>query len=55
MPETQQMLDHCGEKIVTADIEVIPIQTVSDTFERPLKRDLEYRFVIDLSSLKSPR
>jgi uncharacterized zinc-type alcohol dehydrogenase-like protein len=52
MPETQQMLDYCGEKNIMADVEVIPIQKVNEAFERLLKQDVKYRFVIDMSSLK---
>ncbi len=52
MPETQEMLDYCGEKGITADVEVIPIQKVNEAFERMLKQDVKYRFVIDMSSLK---
>jgi len=52
MPETQQMLDYCGQKNITADVEVIPIQKINDAFERMLKQDVKYRFVIDMSSLK---
>ena len=52
MPETQQMLDYCGEKKITADVEVIPIQKVNEAFERMLKQDVKYRFVIDMNSLK---
>jgi len=52
MPETQQMLDYCGEKNIVADVEVIPIQKINEAFERMLKQDVKYRFVIDLSSLK---
>lgn len=52
MPETQQMLDYCGQHNITADVEVIPIQKINDAYERLLKRDVKYRFVIDMSSLK---
>ena len=52
MPETQQMLDYCGKHNITADVEVIPIQKVNEAFERLLKQDVKYRFVIDMSSLK---
>jgi uncharacterized zinc-type alcohol dehydrogenase-like protein len=52
MPETQQMLDYCGQKNITADVEVIPIQKINEAFERMLKQDVKYRFVIDMSSLK---
>jgi len=51
MPETQQMLDYCGEKNIVADVEVIAIQKVNEAFERLLKQDVKYRFVIDMSSL----
>ncbi|HEV2215908.1 MAG TPA: NAD(P)-dependent alcohol dehydrogenase [Terracidiphilus sp.] len=52
MPETQQMLEYCGQKNITADVEVIPIQQINEAFERMLKQDVKYRFVIDMSSLK---
>jgi uncharacterized zinc-type alcohol dehydrogenase-like protein len=52
MPETQSMLDYCGEHNITADVEVIPIQKVNEAYERMLKQDVKYRFVIDMSSLK---
>jgi uncharacterized zinc-type alcohol dehydrogenase-like protein len=51
MPETQQMLDYCGKHNITADVEVIPIQKINEAFERMLKQDVKYRFVIDMSSL----
>ena len=49
--ETQEMLDFCGEKGVTADVEVIPIQEVNTAYERLLKSDVKYRFCLDLASL----
>jgi uncharacterized zinc-type alcohol dehydrogenase-like protein len=52
MPETQQMLNYCGEKNIVAEVEVIPIQKVNEAFERMLKQDVKYRFVIDMSTLK---
>ena len=52
MPETQEMLEYCGKNNITADIEVIPIQQINEAFERMLKQDVKYRFVIDMSSLK---
>lgn len=52
MPETQEMLDYCGKHNITADVEVIPIQQVNEAFERMLKQDVKYRFVIDMSTLK---
>jgi uncharacterized zinc-type alcohol dehydrogenase-like protein len=50
--ETQEMLDFCGEKGITADIEVIKIQQINDAYERLLKSDVKYRFVIDMASLQ---
>jgi uncharacterized zinc-type alcohol dehydrogenase-like protein len=50
--ETQEMLDFCGEHGVTADIEMIPIQQINTAYERLLKSDVKYRFVIDMASLK---
>ena len=52
MPETQAMLDYCGQHNITSDVEVIPIQKVNEAYERMLKQDVKYRFVIDMSSLK---
>ncbi len=50
--ETQEMLDFCAEKGITSDIELIPIQKVDEAYERLLKSDVKYRFVIDMASLK---
>jgi uncharacterized zinc-type alcohol dehydrogenase-like protein len=49
--ETQEMLDFCGQHNLTSDIEVIPIQQVNQAYERVLKSDVRYRFVIDMASL----
>ena len=46
------MLDFCAEKGLTADIETIPVQKVNEAYERMLKSDVKYRFVIDMASLK---
>jgi uncharacterized zinc-type alcohol dehydrogenase-like protein len=51
--ETQEMLDFCGEHGITADIEKIAIQQIDKAYERLLKSDVKYRFVIDMASLKS--
>jgi uncharacterized zinc-type alcohol dehydrogenase-like protein len=51
--ETQEMLDFCGKHNITADVEVIPIQKVNEAYERMLKSDVKYRFVIDMASLKA--
>ncbi|MEH1986664.1 NAD(P)-dependent alcohol dehydrogenase [Nostoc sp.] len=53
IPETQEMLDFCGEHNITADVEVIPIQKVNQAYDRLLKSDVKYRFCIDMASLKS--
>jgi alcohol dehydrogenase (NADP+) len=50
--ETQEMLDFCAEKGITADIETIGIQQVNEAYERLLRSDVKYRFVIDMASLK---
>ena len=51
--ETQKMLDFCGKHGITSDIEVIKIQDINTAYERMLKSDVKYRFVIDIASLKS--
>ena len=51
--ETQEMLDFCGKHNITSDIEVIPIQKVNEAYERVLKSDVRYRFVIDMTSLNA--
>ncbi|MGE5190496.1 MAG: NAD(P)-dependent alcohol dehydrogenase [Gemmatimonadota bacterium] len=53
IPETQEMLDFCGKRGITADVEVIPIQKVNEAYERMLKSDVKYRFSIDMASLRS--
>jgi alcohol dehydrogenase (NADP+) len=50
--ETQEMLDFCGEHGITADIEMIRIQQINEAYERLLKGDVKYRFVIDNASLQ---
>ncbi len=50
--ETQEMLDFCGEKGITSDIELIRIQQINEAYERLLKGDVKYRFVIDIASLR---
>ncbi len=52
IPQTQEMLDFCAERGITADVEVIPVQQINEAFERMLKGDVKYRFVIDMASLK---
>jgi uncharacterized zinc-type alcohol dehydrogenase-like protein len=50
--ETQEMLDFCGEYNITCDIELIPIQKINEAYERLVKNDVKYRFVIDMATLK---
>lgn len=50
--ETQEMLDFCGQHNITCDIELIKIQDINQAYERLLKGDVKYRFVIDMTSLK---
>ena len=50
--ETQEILDFCGQHGITSDIEIIRIQDINQAFERLLKADVKYRFVIDMASLK---
>lgn len=51
IPETQEMLDFCGEHGITADIEMIRMDQINEAYERMLKSDVKYRFVIDMASL----
>ena len=50
--ETQEMLDFCAENGIVSDIELIPIQQINEAYERMLRSDVKYRFVIDMASLK---
>jgi uncharacterized zinc-type alcohol dehydrogenase-like protein len=52
LAETQEMLDFCAEHNITSDVEVIGVNDVNDAYERLLKGDVKYRFVIDMESLK---
>ena len=49
--ETQDMLDYCAEHGITSDVEVININYVNEAYERMIKGDVRYRFVIDMASL----
>jgi len=51
LKETQEMLDFCGKHHITSDIELINIQDINEAYERTIKGDVKYRFVIDLKSL----
>ncbi len=50
--ETQEMLDFCAEHGITSDIELIAIDKINEAYERMLKSDVKYRFVIDMATLK---
>ena len=52
LKETQEMLDFCGEHNIVSDIEMIKIDQINEAYERLLKSDVKYRFVIDMASLK---
>ena len=49
--ETQELLDFCGEHNIISDVEVIDMQDINEAFERMLKSDMKYRFVIDMKTL----
>ncbi len=51
--ETQELLDFCGEHNIVSDIELINMQDINEAYERMLKSDVKYRFVIDMASLKN--
>ena len=51
--ETQEMLDFCGKHNITSDIEMIRMDQINEAYERMLKSDVKYRFVIDMASLKA--
>ncbi len=51
--ETQEMLDFCGKHNIVSEIEVIKMQEINNAYERMLKSDVKYRFVIDMASLKN--
>jgi uncharacterized zinc-type alcohol dehydrogenase-like protein len=51
LPETQEMLDFCGAHNITSDVEMIRMDQINEAYERMLKSDVKYRFVIDLSTL----
>jgi uncharacterized zinc-type alcohol dehydrogenase-like protein len=51
--ETQEMLDHCAQHGIVSDVEVIPVQRINEAYERVLKSDVRYRFVIDIASMRA--
>ncbi|KAA5545627.1 NAD(P)-dependent alcohol dehydrogenase [Adhaeribacter rhizoryzae] len=51
IPETQEMLDYCAQHNILSDVEVIPIAQINEAYERMLRSDVKYRFVIDMATL----
>jgi alcohol dehydrogenase (NADP+) len=52
IPETQEMLDFCARHDIVSDVELIPIQKIDEAYDRMVRSDVKYRFVIDMASLK---
>ncbi len=52
MKQTQEMLDYCADHGIVADIELINFDKVNEAFDRAVKADVKYRFVIDVNSIK---
>jgi uncharacterized zinc-type alcohol dehydrogenase-like protein len=50
LPETQEMLNYCAERGITCDVEMIRMQQVNEAYERMLRSDVKYRFVVDMKS-----
>jgi len=53
LPETQEMLDFCGKHNITCDIEMVPMKDVNKAYDRTVKGDVKYRFVIDMATIKA--
>ena len=53
MAETQEMIDFCAGHDIVSDVEVVRIDEINEAYERMLKNDVRYRFVIDIASLKA--
>ena len=51
--ETQEMLDFCAQHEIMSDVEVIPITKINEAYERMVKGDVKYRFVIDIATLRA--
>jgi uncharacterized zinc-type alcohol dehydrogenase-like protein len=52
IPETQEMLDFCASHGIVADIEPIAMAQINEAYERMLKSDVKYRFVVDMATLR---
>lgn len=55
LPETQEMIDFCAEHGIVSDVEIVSIQQVNEAYERLIRNDVKYRFVIDMASLKQDK
>jgi len=53
IPQTQEMLDYCAEKNIVSDIELVSFDKIDEAYERVIKGDVKYRFVLDLKTLKA--
>ena len=53
MQETQEMLDYCAEHNIVSDIELIGVDKIDEAYNRVVKADVKYRFVIDMKSLNA--
>jgi alcohol dehydrogenase (NADP+) len=51
LPETQEMLDYCAKHNIVSDVEIIAMKDINAAYERMLKGDVRYRFVIDMATL----
>lgn len=51
--ETQEVIDYCAARNIKADIELIRLEDINRAYERVVNKDVRYRFVIDMTSLKS--
>jgi uncharacterized zinc-type alcohol dehydrogenase-like protein len=51
MKETQEMLDYCADHGIVSDVEVVSVSRIGEAYERVLKSDVKYRFVIDMATL----
>ena len=52
MKETQEMLDYCAEHDIVSEIEMVNVDKLDEAYDRVVKSDVKYRFVIDMASLK---
>ncbi len=52
MKETQEMLDHCAKHNIVSDVEVIGVEKVNEAYDRVVKSDVRYRFVIDVKTIE---